>query len=168
MNNLTLNSNLQSPLDYLSHLIGNSLEKILNRKLDELRKNLQEIKEYEQKHLEELNQYKSFNINDIDFIEKNLQSYILFNDLFDSYLGFIKSSKSRIDNDDEHYNDLVLLQNQIHEICAIFIKVTDKLSEIHNKILIKSSESISSDVLKDLWKDEEDVWDNFYTESQSK
>lgn len=167
MSSLTLKDGFQSPIGYISNLIGNSIEKFLMRKLGDVKDNLVEIEELEAKHLESLNNYKDYNIGDLDRFDDEIRTYGEISELFKKLDLFINVSKAELSNDDSVHTDLVLLHNQIKDLLKTLNKVSKKLSEIHNKILVKSSESMSSDVLKDLWKDEEDIWDDFYLESQS-
>lgn len=167
MSSLTLKDDFQSPIGYISNLIGNSIEKFLMRKLSGVKENLVEIEELETKHLEDLNNYKDFNTGDLDRLEDEIKTYGEISELLKKLDLFINSSKVELNNDDSVYNDFVLLHNQIKNLSKTLNKVIKKLSEIHNTILVKNSESMSSDVLKDLWKDEEDLWDDFYLESQS-
>lgn len=167
MNSLTLKDGFQSPLGYISNLIGNSIEKFLMRKLSDVKDNLVEIEKLESEHLEALNNYKDYKVGDLDGFEDEIKTYGEISELFKKLDNFINVSKAELNNDDAVYTDFILLHNQIKGLLKTLNKVTKKLSEIHNKILVKSSESMSSDVLKDLWKDEEDVWDDFYLESQS-
>lgn len=167
MNSLTLKDGFQSPLGYISNLIGNSIEKFLMRKLSDVKDNLVEIEKLESEHLEVLNNYKDYKVGDLDGFEDEIKTYGEISELFKKLDNFINVSKAELNNDDAVYTDFILLHNQIKGLLKTLNKVTKKLSEIHNKILVKSSESMSSDVLKDLWKDEEDVWDDFYLESQS-
>lgn len=167
MSSLTLKDGFQSPLGYISNLIGNSIEKFLMRKLSDVKDNLVEIEKLESEHLEALNNYKHYKVGDLDGFEDEIKTYGEISELFKKLDNFINVSKAELNNDDAVYTDFILLHNQIKGLLKTLNKVTKKLSEIHNKILVKSSESMSSDVLKDLWKDEEDVWDDFYLESQS-
>lgn len=167
MSSLTLKDGFQSPIGYISNLIGNSIEKFLMRKLGDVKDNLVEIEELEAQHLEGLNNYKDYNVGDLDRFEDEIRTYVEISELFKKLDLFINVSKAELSNDDSVHTDLVLLHNQIKGLLKTLNKVSKKLSKIHNKILVKSSESMSSDVLKDLWKDEEDIWDDFYLESQS-
>jgi len=167
MSSLTIKNGFKSPLEYISKLVGDSLDKFLTRKLDEVRVNLNEIQEIEAEHLEELNNYKDFNVEDLDKFENELVAYGEIKKLFLTISQFITESKSNIDNEDQFYNDFVLLHNDIQKLSETINKVTDKMNTIHDHILIKSSESMSSDVLKDLWSDEEELWDDFYNQCQS-
>lgn len=160
MSSLTIKNGFKSPLEYISKLVGDSLDKFLTRKLDEVRVNLNEIQEIEAEHLEELNNYKDFNVEDLDKFENELVAYGEIKKLFLTISQFITESKSNIDNEDQFYNDFVLLHNDIQKLSETINKVTDKMNTIHDHILIKSSESMSSDVLKDLWSDEEELWDD--------
>ncbi|MGM0480185.1 MAG: hypothetical protein ACQERC_13260 [Bacteroidota bacterium] len=167
MSSLTLKDGFQSPIGYISNLIGNSIENFLMRKLSDVKDNLVEIEKLESEHLEALNNYKDYKVGDLDGFEDEIKTYGEISELFKKLDNFINVSKAELNNDDAVYSDFILLHNQIKGLLKTLNKVTKKLSEIHNKILVKSSESMSSDVLKDLWKDEEDVWDDFYRESQS-
>ena len=167
MSSLTIKNGFKSPLEYISKLVGDSLDKFLTRKLDEVRVNLNEIQEIEAEHLEELNNYKDFNVEDLDKFENELVAYGEIKKLFLTISQFITESKSNIDNEDQFYNDFVLLHNDIQKLSETINKVTDKMNAIHDHILIKSSESMSSDILKDLWSDEEELWDDFYNQCQS-
>ena len=167
MSSLTIKNGFKSPLEYISKLVGDSLDKFLTRKLDEVRANLNEIQEIEAEHLEELNNYKDFNIEDLDKFENELVAYGEIKKLFLTISVLITESKSNIDNEDQFYNDFILLHNDIQKLSETINKVTDKMNAIHDHILIKSSESMSSDILKDLWSDEEELWDDFYNQCQS-
>lgn len=167
MSSLTLKDGFQSPIGYISNLIGNSIENFLMRKLSVVKDNFVEIEKLESEHLEALNNYKGYKVGDLDGFEDEIKTYGEISELFKKLDNFINDSKAELNNDDAVYTDIILLHNQIKGLLKTLNKVTKKLSEIHNKILVKSSESMSSDVLKDLWKDEEDVWDDFYLESQS-
>lgn len=167
MSDLTLNSSFKSPLKYISKLVGNSIEKFLTRKLNDVRENLLEMYNLETEHLEELNHYKEFKTDDLVDFENEIKTYGEISELFHKLSEFIEESKSDINNEDPFYNDFVFLQNEVHRLSETFNKVTDKLNFIHNKILVKSGESMSSEVLKDLWEGEEELWDNFYKESKS-
>lgn len=166
MSSLTFKNGFRSPLEYISKLVGNSFDKFLTRKFNEVKDIFSKIQELESKHLEQLNQYNFYKIEDLDNFEKEIQIYREINELFRTLSGFIDDSKSKVEPGEEFYTDLVLLNNQIHDLNETLHKVTDKLSAILNKILIKQSETMSSDILKDLWKDEEDIWDNFHKKSQ--
>lgn len=167
MSSLTISNGYQSPMDYLGSLLGSSINKLLTRKLKEVTVELEKIKEIEFQHLEKLNQYKSFNVEDLTDFEKEMESYGFITDVFETLFNFIDESKSKTSDDDKFLNDLILLKNQIFDVCEVIEKVNSKLHFIHNKILIKTNEQLSSDVLKDIWKDEEEIWDNFYLESHS-
>jgi len=167
MSSLTLKDGFQSPIGYISNLLGNSIEKFLMRKLSDVKDNLVEIEKLESEHLETLNNYKDYKVGDLDRFEDEIKTYGEISELFKKLDNFINVSKAELNNDDAVYTDFILLHNQIIGLLKTLNKVTKKLSEIHNKILVKGSESMSSDVLKDLWKDEEDIWDDFYLESQS-
>lgn len=143
------------------------MEKFLTRKLNDVRENLEKIKELETQHLEELNGYKELNIDDLGNFEKELQAYIEINELFQILGEFTSDAKSKVENDSQFYNDFVLLNNQILILIDLMNKVTEKLTLIHDKILVKSSEEMSSDILQNLWKGEEDLWDEFYVQSKS-
>lgn len=168
MSSLTLKNGFKSPLDYISKLVGNSLEKFLTRKVNDVSDNFSEIKFLESKHLEELNQYKDFKIDDLDDFENEIKGYGEINELFNTLNELIVDSKSSLDNEDQLYNDFIRLHNEIQKISETLNKVTSKLNAIHDKIVVKSSEFMSFGVLKDLWKDEEELWDDFYVESQTK
>lgn len=167
MSSLTSKNGFKSPLDYVSKLVGNSFEKFLTRKLIDVRDNVLKIQDIESEHLEELNQYKDFKIDDLDSFENEIKAYGEISELFSMFSELIVESKSSLDNEDQFYNDFILLHNEIQKLTETFKKVTDKMNAIHDKILIKSSEFMSSGVLKDLWKDEEELWDDFYLKSQS-
>lgn len=168
MSSLTLNNGFKSPLEYISKLVGNSIEKFLTRKLKDVRENLLEIYNLEAEHLEELNHYKEFKIVDLVNFENEIKTYGEISELFQKLTEFIDESKSSVDNEDPLYNEFIILQNEVQKLSETLNKVTDKMNFIHNEILIKSGEAMSSEVLKDLWEEEEELWDNFYIESQSK
>lgn len=167
MSSLALNRSFKSPLDYISKLVGNSFEKFLTRNLNDVRDNMLKIQDLEAEHLEKLNQYKDLKIDDLDSFENEIKSYGEISELFAMLSERIVASKSSLDREDQFYNDLILLHNEIQKLSEMLKKVTDKMNAIHDKILTKSSESISSGVLKDLWKDEEELWDDFYLKSQT-
>lgn len=167
MSSFTLRNGFQSPLGYISNLIGNSIEKSLTRKLSDVRDNFVKTQLFESEHLEELNHYKEFSTDDLDSFENQIRAYSEIRDLLKTMGVLIDASKSELDNEDPLHTDLILLNNEIKCLSETLDKVTDKLNKIHTKLLVKSSESISSDILNDLWKDEEDLWDNFYLETQS-
>lgn len=166
MSSTIINKGFNSPLEYISNLVGNSLEKFLTRKLNDVRKNLHEIQEIETKHLEELNNYKDFKEEDLDKFENELIAYGEIKTVFLTLGNFIKETNTNLESDDRYYSDFILLSNELQKLSEIINKVIDKMTTIHDHILIKCSESISSDVLKDLWKDEEELWDDFYDQSQ--
>jgi hypothetical protein len=168
MSSLTFKNGFKSPLEYISKLVGNSFEKFLTRKLNDVRENLLEIYNLEAEHLEELNHYKGFKIDDLVNFENEIKTYGEISELFQTLTEFIEESKSSVDNEDPLYNEFILLHNEVQKLSETLNKVTDKMNFIHNKILTKSGEAISSEVLKNLWQEEEDLWDNFYLESQSK
>lgn len=167
MSSTIINKGFNSPLEYISNLVGNSLEKFLTRKLNDVRKNLHEIQEIETKHLEELNNYKDFKEEDLDKFENELIAYGEIKTVFLTLGNFIKETNTNLESDDRYYSDFILLSNELQKLSEIINKVIDKMTTIHDHILIKCSESISSDVLKDLWKDEEELWDDFYDQSQT-
>lgn len=167
MSSLTIKNGFNTPLEYISKLVGDSMGKFLTRKLNDVFENLNKIQEVETEHLEELNQYKSFRVEDLDKFENELITYGEINKLFHMLEDFIDESKSSLKHDDQFYNEFILLQNEIQKLAETISKVIDKMNSIHDHILVKCSESLSSEILNDLWKDEEELWDDFYEQSQT-
>jgi hypothetical protein len=167
MSIISLNSNFHSPLGSISKLLGNSLEKFITRKLDKVRSDLNKIYEAETEHLEQLNKYKDFTIEHGDELEIQIRSYQEVFEIIGVLNTLLKDAKEDLPHDDAHRNDFILLLNQIHDLNGLIEKVILKMEQIHNKILVKSTEMISSEVLDEIWKDEAELWDSFYLESQT-
>ncbi len=166
MSSISLNSNFYSPLGNISKLLGNSLEKFITRKLDKVRLDFQKIHDAETEHLEQLNRYKEFSISHGDELENELRSYQEILEIIGVLNTLLKEAKEDLPQEDALYNDIVLLLNQIHDLNQLMEKVIQKMEQIHNKILVKSSEMMSSEILDEIWKDEAELWDSFYLESQ--
>jgi len=166
MSSISFNSHFYSPLGNISKLLGNSVEKFINRKLDKVRLDLNKIYEAEIEHLEQLNKYKEFSIEHGDELENELRSYQEILEIIGVLNTLLKDAKEELRQEDALYNDFVLLLNQIHDLKGLFEKVIRKMEQIHNTILVKSTEMISSEILDEIWKDEAELWDRFYFENQ--
>ncbi|MDR9487646.1 hypothetical protein [Salibacter sp.] len=162
----SLNNRFESPLKTISKLLGSSIQKFLTRKLNGLQKDLAEIELSITEQLEIVNKYDEYDTNDLSEFERLTNTYSEVYQLFQLLISFIDESKSNLTDKDDIYKDIVLLGNQLHDLNIITEKLLDKLSSLHDKILVKQSELSSSEVLHDLWKDEGDLWDNFYEESK--
>jgi hypothetical protein len=162
----SLNNRFESPLKTISKLLGSSIQKFLTRKLNGLQKDLAEIELSITEQLEIVNKYDEYDTNDLSEFERLTNTYNEVYQLFQLLISFIDESKSNLTDKDDIYKDIVLLGNQLHDPNIITEKLLDKLSSLHDKILVKQSELSSSEVLHDLWKDEGDLWDNFYEESK--
>ncbi|MDR9398578.1 MAG: hypothetical protein RI562_05900 [Salibacter sp.] len=163
----SLNNRFESPLKTISKLLGSSIQKFLTRKLNGLQKDLAEIELSITEQLEIVNKYDEYDTNDLSEFERLTNTYSEVYQLFQLLISFIDESKSNLTDKDDIYKDIVLLGNQLHDLNIITEKLLDKLSSLHDKILVKQSELSSSEVLHDLWKDEGDLWDNFYEESKN-
>jgi hypothetical protein len=163
----SLNNRFESPLKTISKLLGSSIQKFLTRKLNGLQKDLAEIELSITEQLEIVNKYDEYDTNDLSEFERLTNTYSEVYQLFQLLISFIDESKSNLTDKDDIYKDIVLLGNQLHDLNIITEKLLDKLSSLHDKILVKQSELSSSEVLHDLWKDEGDLWDNFYKESKN-
>lgn len=163
----SLNNRFESPLKTISKLLGSSIQKFLTRKLNGLQKDLAEIELSITEQLEIVNKYDEYDTNDLSEFERLTNTYNEVYQLFQLLISFIDESKSNLTDKDDIYKDIVLLGNQLHDLNIITEKLLDKLSSLHDKILVKQSELSSSEVLHDLWKDEGDLWDNFYKESKN-
>jgi hypothetical protein len=166
MSSISLNSNFHSPLGRISKFLGNSLEKLIVRQLDKVKLDIQNIYEAEINHLEHLNRYKEFSINHVEELENELRAYQEVIEIIGVLNTLLKVAKADVPQEDALYVDLVLLVNQIHDLHELIEKVILKMEQIHSKILVKSTEMMSSEILNEIWKDEEELWDNFYIESQ--
>ncbi|KAB1065194.1 hypothetical protein [Salibacter halophilus] len=162
----TVNNGFESPLKSVSKLLGSSIQKFLTRRLKGLQKDLNEIELSITEQLEIVNRYQEYDTNDLSEFEKLTNTYDEVFQLFKLLISLIDEAKSDLTDKDDIYRDLVLLGNQLHDLNKITEKLLGKLSSIHDKILVKQSELSSSDILNDMWKDEGDLWDNFYEESK--
>jgi hypothetical protein len=131
-----------------------------------LQKDFNEIELSITEQLEIVNRYQEYDTNDLSEFEKLTNTYDEVFQLLKLLISLIDEAKSDVTDKDDIYRDLVLLGNQLHDLNKITEKLLGKLSSIHDKILVKQSEMSSSDILHDMWKDEGDLWDNFYEESK--
>lgn len=150
----------------LGKLTGLFFGGITKKVVADLLKNLRAANDSEIKLLEDLNAYDAFLISDIDKFEEMVNERRLLSNILDVIHQEMSVSSGSVSEDDKFYSDILHINNAFSYLIETNKKVHFKLDEIHNTILSKVSETISSDVLDEIWEGEEELWDDFYLQSK--